>query len=256
MTCLFTGCSLTEGIGLEFIKDDPGLWCNILHQTHPTLNKLNIINLGVAGASNDDIFKNTVEGMLTNNPKYTFVCWTEPYRTKVNPGLETYETSIFLHLASKFNRDVELNNVTYTKNYIEDIKNRYFDLNHLHYEFLSVLNYCRILRTLAEYTKSKIYFINGICEWDQNYFNYTAVTPDKLTNLTKKLIRVDNRDDAEIYEIYNKMHNEYQNTKGLSSWLNLYQGFMYSFYLDKGNDNMHPGYHSNKEFAKFLLAQF
>lgn len=257
-SCLFTGCSYTEGIGLSLTKTDPGLWCNILHQ-HPALKELIVINSGKNSATNEEIFSQSVEDLIKFLPKYAFVCWTEHLRLKINPGIETYPTRIFMSTNSSIDTDIKLNNVTYSIDYITSIKNRVFALENLHYKFLEILNYCRKLTHLAELVGTKLYFINGICEWDQNYFNHISLpnrTPDMLTPLTQSLLHVKNRDDEEIFKIYDQMHQEYKETQGLTNWINLYDGYRSKFYLDVGDDNLHPGYKSNKKFAEFLSAQF
>ena len=256
--CLFTGCSFTQGVGLLSEYADPGLWVNILHSTHPKLKSLNLINSGVSGYNNKQIFCKTVEDLITHRPTTAFVCWTEPSRITVNPGLETYPTSLFLGGCTLVEHGVNLVDVTYSKDYIENIKNRFFDLTNLHYEFLELLNYCRILTKLANQLNVTLYFVNGICFWDDNYFTYNADIsrlPEDLTELTKKLIQTDLRSDIEIFIIYDRMHSEYKTANGLTNWLNLYNGFRTKFYLDLGNDNLHPGYISNKKFAEFLLTQ-
>ena len=258
-SCLFTGCSFTEGIGLEFIKNDPGLWCNILHLTHPDLKGLDIINLGKGGSNNEEIFYTTAEELLSTKPKYAFVCWTESHRMKINPGIETYPTELRLTLNDDNITDININGITYSKTYLNNIKNRFMDLQNSHYKFLDILNYCRLLLKIAVACNTKIYFVNGICNWDDQYFDHNNSidrNPNVLTLLTQQLLHVTNRDDDEIFVIYDRMHKEYKETQGLTNWINLYNGFRSKYYLDLGNDNLHPGYKSNYEFAKFLLTQF
>jgi hypothetical protein len=62
--------------------------------------------------------------------------------------------------------------------------------------------------------------------------------------------------NEEIFKIYDQMHQEYKETQGLTNWINLYDGYRSKFYLDVGDDDLHPGYKSNKKFAEFLSAQF
>lgn len=257
--CIFTGCSYTYGSGLDSEVLDSGLWCNIMHTQHGALKELTLVNLGKPGNNNQEIFQSTVEGLLSYEPKYMFVCWSEHLRQRLNPGVETYETSIFVSANSDVGGDVNLNNVSYSVEYIKNVKNRYFDLQHLHYKFLEVLDYCRILNKLANKTKTKIYFINGICEWDDLYFDHIQNAnrmPADLTPVTQNLINIESRDDDEIFKIYDKMHTSYKGADGLCNWLNLYRSYRGGFYLDLGNDNIHPGYISNKKFAEFLMTKF
>lgn len=254
--CVFTGCSYTEGFGLEFGKSDPGLWCNILHQYHPILSNSAYKNLALAGASNDLIFHQTLDALATIKPRFLFVGWTESHRLRINPGLEIYETGRNINLSDALIEPIELNYCTYSSEYIKNIKDRFFDLQNLHYCFIDILNKCRIIKNLSDIVGTQVFFINALLEWDDLYFNHITNDtrkPNQLTEVTKKLINIDNRDDEEIFRIYDRMHAEYQQANGLNSWLNLYNSIRNSFYIDKGNDNMHPGYASNKKFAEFLL---
>lgn len=132
-SCLFTGCSYTEGIGLSLTKTDPGLWCNILHQHR--FKELIVINSGKNSATNEEIFSQSVEDLIKFLPKYAFVCWTEHLRLKINPGIETYPTRIFMSTNSSIDTDIKLNNVTYSIDYITSIKNRVFALENFFRKF-------------------------------------------------------------------------------------------------------------------------
>lgn len=257
--CLFTGCSLTAGYGLDFERDDPGLWCNILHQTHPLLSNFEIVNAAISGSNNQEIFNCSIESLIKFKPKFMFVGWTESYRVKINPGLETYETSIFLSSNCEIDHGIVLNDCTYDINYLTNIKNRWFDLQNIHYMFVNLLNYCRILKKISDHLGTKIFFVNNVLEWDDLYFDHidsSTRTPTELTKFTQDLLNVNSRDDMEIFKIYDRMHREYNQTQGLDNWLNIYQSFRNNFYLDTGNDNLHPGYQSQKKFAEFLLTRF
>ena len=256
--CAFTGCSTAAGIGLDLGHNDPGLWCNILHQNHPLLKDLKVVNSSVDGATNLEIFKQSVELLALSQPKFMFVGWTEPYRIKTNPGIETYKTGIYM-APNSIHSDVTLNHCTYPADYIANVKHRFFDLQNIHYIYLEILDYCRILRTQAELMGTKIYFVNWNFEWDDDYFdhiNSNDRTPNQLTKFTQKLLHANNRDDKEIFELYDRMHQEYDKTQGLINWLNLYDGFNSKYYIDFGNDGVHPGYASHRKFAEFLITQF
>jgi len=257
-TLIFTGDSYASGEGLTLGHDDPGLWCNILHQNHSELKNLNLINTAISGLTNLEIFKKSIELMVEHRPRFIFVAWSEAYRIKINCGVETYDTSIYMSPISS-HKDVKLNSITYPSTYIDNIKHRFFDLQNIHYIYLEVLDQSRILKNLADLVGCRIFFVNTYFDWDDNYFDHITDPhriPSQLTKFTQSLLNIHNRDDDEIFKIYDKLHSEYKQTQGLENWINLYQGFRSKYYLDLGTDDVHPGYDSHRKFAEFLMKQF
>ena len=119
---VFAGCSYTKGVGLSNLDNDENLWANILHRSNKKLASTKILNVGLPGASNSKIFKNAIDAILTVDCKYLFVSWTELQRINVNPGIETYPTSL-LFSKNGMIRDVNLNNgLSYSESYITNIK--------------------------------------------------------------------------------------------------------------------------------------
>jgi hypothetical protein len=102
---LFTGCSHTAGNGWADIKpeestkievkDSPHLWVNLCHNRIERFGTLDLINVGRGGASNTDIFQNTVREMATHSNKIdTVICqWTVMPRYNWNVGFELWDTS-------------------------------------------------------------------------------------------------------------------------------------------------------------------
>ena len=87
------------------------------------------------------------------------------------------------------------------------------------------------------------------------YFNYIDFsTPSELDSYTQDLLNVETRDDSEIKQIYNMIHEQYNLYGGIKSehWLNLYNSFM-SMKIDDADKDGHPGYKSQDLFANYLL---
>jgi len=256
---IFCGCSYTNGLGLELEEHAPELWTNILYQSIPQLSTTKYINVGVSGATNEDIFLSAL-GNIVNNTGccYLFVAFTSLKRLHSNPSVEVYSTHI--HLENKKPRDIHINpKITISGSYIENIRDRFFDLTHLHYDILKIFRYTRIIEQVAKKFNIKVFFINSLMTIDKNYFVPVVKpsrTPSDTTPMTQKLLNADTRDDEEYFQIYDKIHLDYKNTDSLlCNWLNLDQGFRTNFYLDKGNDNLHPGPVSHQAFAKFLTEK-
>lgn len=248
---LFTGCSYTRGIGFDLEDKSPDLWVNIVHQEN--FNSTVLINASSGGRSNAGIFQDTVSNLLKYKPKYAIVQWTSMPRIEIDTGLELYATRCVLMPNSPL-RDYNNNSYTITKEYIESIRDRLITTIHLHSEIVNLVNYVNSLVELAKVTDTKICFINGLCDWDNNYFTRLSnFLPDQLTPVTAKLINIKNRDDEEIFAIYKKMHDNYDSNGSICKeyWVNLYSS-LYSTRVDTNSDNMHPGKKSNLYYSNLV----
>ena len=272
---IFTGCSFTAGNGWANIpaekssqiqcKNYPGLWVNLCHTRLPELSHLELVNLGVGGACNTEIFENTVQAISehANNIDTIFCQWTSMPRYKFSAGLELWVTGESIEAGGRSNEDVHLSDGTvWTRKYLDDLLNRLNVLHHLHGEILKVVKYTNILQALAFNHNIKIYFINGSCPWDQNYFvQLNAFLPQDLTPFTKTaILNIESRSDKDIFELYKIIHNDYACKGGIdpASWVNLYSP-MSKNKLDTNYDNQHPGVKSNQlyfqQVKNFLEAQ-
>ena len=259
---VFSGCSFTAGNGwidtdLEKslqteCKESPDLWVNLCHNQIDRLKTLDLVNIGQGGASNLEIFKNTVKviGQYNNNIDTIFCQWTSVPRYNFSVGFESWPTTEGLQQSVRSTEDVNLNkNISWDRAYLDDLLDRLLVLHHLHGEIVKVVEYCNILQSLVNLFDIKIYFINGLCPWDQDYFvRLTEVLPEQFTPFTKKeILNIDSRDDNDIFKLYTQLHDEYQLAGGIdpTKWINLYSS-MSSNKVDTNFDQLHPGTKSNQ----------
>jgi hypothetical protein len=251
---LFAGCSYTSGIGFAQEKNDPDLWVNLLHQ-NSWLKDYELNNCARGGRSNAGIFQDAVFHILQENVAVAFVCWTSVPRYEMELSAETYATRVtFIPNASMY--DYNLHDIRYNKSYLEGIRDRFTTLAHPHYEIANVVCYVNALIKLSRLTNTQIYFINALCPWDQNYFfKLDNVLPNKYTDFTKRILEIETRDDDEIFKIYNKIHNEYNDYGGIQAnyWLNLYNS-LHAQKIDSNDDKIHPGPKSNQQYFNQLLT--
>jgi hypothetical protein len=257
---LFSGCSFVQGCGLENEHKNPEHFANIL-ATNLFGTDHAIENIGVVGHSNDRIFLDTAVNLTKNYYDYAFVCWTALHRYIFYPGLELYESKKIFLPNKRFTRIEEYNsnNISWTAKKLTKLNDDFLLLNHSHYYIRDLIDYVHILIKLAESQGTKIFFINNILPWDKNYFVHIdkKVIPSMLTEYTNELLNSSNRDDQEINQLYHLMHGHYAIRGGIKSshWLNLYTSFL-DMMIDVGNDGMHPGLQSHKQFADFLTEEF
>jgi hypothetical protein len=250
---LFTGCSYTAGTGFDLEKNQPELWVNLLHN-HAGIDQYHLINASAPGRSNSGIFFDTVDHLINNKIDLAFVAWTSSPRYEVSLGLELYDTGMTFTPNSRM-REHRLNDINYTVSYLESINDRFTALANLHLEILNLVKYINVLIAMAAKLNTRMFFINALCHWDAGYFEkVNNVLPNQYTPFTQKLINIENRDDQEIHNIYNKIHNEYTQAGGIQSqhWLNLYNSLR-SQRIDTNNDGVHPGIQSNQLYYNLLV---
>lgn len=254
---LFSGCSYTAGSGFKLEKKDPALWVNLLHGSHPKLNKTKLLNVSHGGASNETIFRKTIFNILTiPEIKYVFVQWSSVPRYEMSLGLETYNTHQSFIPRVRF-RQHNLHEVIYKPGYLKKINDRFTSLANDHYEIVNLLMYVNSINLLCKLKKCQVFYINGLCPWDHDYFKkLDNVLPCAYTDYTKKLIQTETRDDEEVFKIYDKIHKEYNEAGGILEhrWLNLYMP-MDCEIVDVNDDHSHPGIESNYNYyQKFSQA--
>jgi hypothetical protein len=254
---LFSGCSFTAGAGLEKSKNNPSHYANVMS------NKLfgdaaNITNIGIGGNSNLQIFLDTSTEIIQKQYKFVFVGWTGYPRYVFWPGLEEYECRKSINGKSSIIGKHNGNDNSFTEDFLQDFKNKFLLLNNDHYSILDIVKYVNILKNIAENKGTTIYFLNNLCFWDNNYFNEIKdPLPINLTPYTNKILNSEHRDDIQIKNLYNKIHNNYKSVGGIqqNNWLNLYNSFV-SLSKDIGNDNEHPGVISHQYYGNFLASKF
>lgn len=265
---VFVGCSFTAGGGwAEFsedksvkieCKDSPYLWVNICHKEISRIKNLKLINLGRSGASNTEIFQDAVRSisLFESDIDIMFCQWTSVPRYSFNVGFELWSTTESLHSTDLRKHDINLSNGDHwPRKYIKDLLDRLRIMHHLHWEILKIVDYTVILSRLAKQKGFNIFFINGICPWDKDYFiRLENVKPENYTPFTKKeILNIESRNDHDIFKLYNLAHDHYQEAGGINDaeWVNLYNSFLDNK-IDVNFDLDHPGKQSNFIFYNLV----
>jgi hypothetical protein len=248
---LFSGCSYTAGVGFELAKDEPVLWVNQLHQHF--FSETTKLNVSAGGRSNAGIFQDTITALVNHSVKYAVVEWTTMPRYELELGFELYSTKQAFIPGSPC-RDHNLNHMQYTGKYLNSIRDRFTALAHDVYEISNVIEYTNTIAQLANQTGTRMFFVNGMCPWDHDFFDKKLnVLPNQYTTYTKNLLNISDRDDDEVFQLYNKLHKRFDDSGGIdkSKWLNLYSS-MRTNRVDVNDDDIHPGIKSNKLYFELF----
>tara|TARA_Y100000992_G_scaffold214083_1_gene147591 strand:+ start:362 stop:1162 length:801 start_codon:yes stop_codon:yes gene_type:complete len=257
MTVLVSGCSLSTGVGLtEAVDGDypdckhsPDLWVNQMFN--------DVDNIAIGGNTNLRIFQMAASAMLNKHYDLALVQWTSLMRYEWSPGIETWDTTVRSILGSP-PRSISLHSgVTLAPDYIQKRFDQFFVMEHAHYRIVQILEYINILCGIAKITKTEIFFVNGLCWWDNNFFdkiNYKL--PSETTKYTQELLDLPNHSDKEYAKLYAQMHSDYEVAGGIHAdrWLNLYDS-IHTNRIDRGTDGQHPGVETNKLYAKKFLTK-
>mgnify|MGYP003624385751 FL=1 len=250
---LFAGCSLTAGYGLPGEKSNPDIWTTKL--SNKIFSNSDVVNIAESGHSNDSIFIDVLGEITKNSYDYVIVAWSETNRINYNIGLELYHTKSRLAPCEDYNL-VGKNTITGSwlfKNILMNLD----DVLNEHWAILRMVKYTNILSKVQQHN-GKIFFVNGIGCWPNNYFTKQCSWQDADEYTKKNILQMDNRSDDEISRLYNKIHLDYAEAGGIQEnlWLNLYNS-MSKLQIDNISDSdHHPGIRSQGLFADHFSQQF
>ena len=257
---LVTGCSMTSGFMMNpdvnakthEYPQHPKLWCNQLLQY---MGFTNIVNNASTGANNQTIFQKTVESLMSDRYDTILVQWSDLARLNQHIGLEMYQTRTMF----KNSHDINLvNHITISRKSLDNIGEKIHALTNLHWNILELVQYVNVLKELQESRGGNIFFVNGLCSWSDNYFNRVPdPEPANLSSFLQEILQIDHRDDAEIFQLYNLIYDQYEKNRGMQeqNWLNLYDSLA-SRKVDSIRPNdFHPGFASQDMYFSYLKEQ-
>ena len=243
MNFTFIGCSFTVGEGLPQEKLDANNYTNIIGEKFNAQVK----NLAKSGNSNYNIFMTGVNEILFNCPDVVFLQWSELQRHWVYPDLDTA-------LLITANAKVPVNYLDnqFSKTFLKNFVDQFLLLNHDYQNILMLINYCKILETLAK-DKCRIVMINGLIPWTKECIDPSAVTNpyENFSTYTKNLLSVDKLPDTDVTIFFNKICNGLMELDK-NTWANMFSPMM-KHKIDLGTDNLHPGPNSHKQYADMII---
>jgi hypothetical protein len=252
MKLLIAGCSYAIGCGLPGEQDNPKIWANQLAQK---LDVTSITNVAKSGANNQYIFLETMSAMIKNHYDVIIVSWSTLGRLNFRVGLEQYSVDTMLTGSHDVNI---LGGQLISKKWLAETGDRLRKIHNDHWDLLDLVKYINVLVRLQSSTNGKIFFVNGIGGWSDQYFVKKQIQlPSDLDSYTYNLLDVDMRDDEEILKLYNMIHSHYEEYGGIHEelWLNLYQSLAKMKIDSVSSDDPHPGFLSQDLFFDFLYKQ-
>ena len=247
---LAVGCSMTKGHGLPGTIHNPDLWVNRLFPrgTH-------IKNVSKSGANNHWIFLETMSEIMQEKYDIVLVGWSAIPRFNFQVGLELWPVETMF----SGSRDIDLNSHTkISGKWLNKIGDDLRKLSNDHWDILELVKYVNVLIEIQENLhKGKIFFVNTLGPWPEDYFVYKKINlPSDLSDYEQTLLEVPNRDDDEIFRLYDMIHSQYAKYGGIKidKWLNLYRSLKSMQIDDAAIDDNHPGIESQKVFVDYLYT--
>jgi len=249
---LVVGCSITSGYKMTAGHDDPDhhrLWSN---QLLSKLDNFEIINRSKTGVNNHWIFMEAMSALTQDHYDLVLIQWTGLGRIFLPAGLELYDT--YTNMTSGLDMNL-VNRSILPGKWLQDVNNRLKSFSNLHWDILNIVRYVNILIQIQQLKKSKICFVDSGLQWSLGYFEKKSITkPLELSKFEQYILEVEHRDDSEIFDLYNMIHNQYQEYGNIQTdnWLNLYQSHE-SWKVDTiAPDDFHPGYLSQDILVQCL----
>lgn len=244
---LIVGCSYAVGFGLALERHDPKLWSN---QLFPDAE---ITNAGKTGANNNWIFLETISRLQKQYYDIVLVAWSAVPRYNVHVGLELYTVETMLNRSN----DIHLNsNVTIPGKWLDSIGSSLNKIHNDHWDLLDLIKYVNTLIELQVTTRQgKLVFINSLGPWCDNYFEYKNIQlPSDLDPYVQELLEINQRDDKDIFDLYNMIHNQYAEYGGIQEkyWLNLYNSLQRQQVDTVSETDNHPSYKSQQAYVTYL----
>ena len=240
----FIGCSITRGEGLFNKESDEKNYANIVGKRFNATVK----NLSKSGNSNYNIFISGLNELLYDKPDMLLLQWSGLQRHWLYPNLDIEFPIV---------NDIVITEINYlqtvfSKKFLTNFVEQFLLLNHDYYNILALLNYCKILETIAQ-EQTRLVFINGLIPWTEE-IQYKQSIKDPMKNFskyTKDLLSINMLSDEDIVLFFDKIYNALDQIDK-NKWPNMFQSLA-DLQIDYGIDNMHPGSESHKKIADIII---
>lgn len=239
---LFVGCSFTANCGFKPENQAIYHWPHIFCQQ----TEHEMVNRGIGGMSNQEIFLRTVEAVTDESYDLVVVMWSEVGRQWIycSDGNVDNFTMLNSGLPKGFRNDADFVNA-YAKLYYTHFNNRYVATKHW-------LLYCTALENFLKNKNIPYVFARGFDNNVDTFVNATYSNGFSNIDSLKSFLDFNNRPDDYILEKITKIQNLVK-AQDQSKWLNLYSKSFKDTTIDLADDARHPGPKTNLVFASELI---
>ena len=240
----FIGCSITKGEGLPFEETDDNNYANIVGKHFSA----DVTNLSKSGNSNYNIFIASLNELLYNKPTVLVIQWSGLQRHWLYPDLDL-ELPIINEASVQ---ELQYLNTYFSESFVKKFVQNFLLLNHDYRNLLALINYCKILETVAT-NQSRVVFVNGMLPWTKE-LQYSQAVADPAKNFssyTKSLLSIDSLPDEDIKKFFEPLQNGISQLNK-KNWINMFNAIN-CLSVDYGNDGAHPGPKSHQKIAKILI---
>jgi len=247
MNICFNGCSFTVGEGFPIVLREQYIYDRLLEKQF----NFNRTNIAQGGSSNYTIFMRSAAAIMSGEYNCVITQWSALNRIWLSPGPD----SVFFvndQLPEFKYRTIHL---TGTEKHI--FKNTLLLLNGDYNNIIDLIQYSKILESLAKLHNVKLGFINGLVPWTDDLIQpLGSDLNSSLSDYSKSMLDFENRPDTEIVKFFQQLQEHFA-TLNQSSWVNLFDSFQ-SNIQDVGPEGHHPGINSHltmaNKTAEFLIT--
>jgi hypothetical protein len=238
-TC-FNGCSFTEGWGFPVEQRDTYIYDRLLAKKY----SFESTNIAMGGSSNHLIFMKSCQAIMSGQYDIVFTQWTALNRLWLYPGPDC---QFFVN--ELINPDFSYREIHLSKKERTQLRTQLLILNHDFHNILALIDYCVILSRLAEHSKTKIIFINGLVPWTSDLDRPVGTDLSlSLSEYSKEILDFDHRDDSEITKFFTILQEKFL-LIDKSKWVNIFDSLFLN-QTDLGPEGHHPGIHSHQWMAQ------
>jgi hypothetical protein len=245
------GCSCTFGEGFPEEMRQDYIYSWLLARKF----NFNVDNIAKPGSSNYTIFMRSASAILSGKYDICITQWSGINRQWFSPGPDTY-----FFVNDEKNKDFTYRNFYLSPREKSIFRKTLLVLNHDYQNIFELVDYCKILKGLADYKSVKLVYVDGLVPW-QNDLATPFVGKDlanELSEYTKAILEFDTRDDAEIIKYFTKLQNKFKELDQ-SLWVNIFSSFKDN-QVDKGPEGHHPGIKTHQwmadQIAEFLIRKY
>ena len=242
---LVVGCSFTANCGFNDQNRLKYHWPVLLSNHYSA----EVVNVGIGGSSNDEIFQRTIQLITKNVFDIVVVMWSSLGRKWVYYSDQNIDDFTSINgpdnIVGLRPKSAEIQQ--YAKLHYAYFNNQYIDLKFWLGQIIA-------LHGLLDFLNIKHVFIKGFDNWVDD-FNKVKHNSQGFVNISSKLkniLNFDNNPEDRINQKIQEIKNLFPDNN-LINWVNFNGPSFNSLAIDAADDGSHPGPESNYKLFRLLV---